>query len=281
MYRTDTFFRHFRQLLLTPLLRFTVVTLACSLLLIQHAGAQSEDLSKKDLARIVAVAMGTKSIPADALNPSLVDGFWELDTTEPVLGSLLIDTSGRQLNIGRIYKRQQGMLTEVTGAHSRIQLLEKMELSDFIRYLPNKDQATSSGYAPWVVVFTDVTCPYCRKMHADIGEYQALGIEVRYLPFPRYGEGSSSWDQTTSAWCAEDPEQALNDLKRSGKGGRDCTEDNSGRAEAIKRSAELAQQIGISATPTFILSDGRKIDGWVKPEILKNLLLPLIPTNPH
>ena len=32
-----------------------------------------------------------------------------------------------------------------------------------------------------VHVFTDVDCGYCRRLHQNIAQYSALGIEVRYL----------------------------------------------------------------------------------------------------
>lgn len=36
-----------------------------------------------------------------------------------------------------------------------------------------------------IYVFTDADCGYCRKFHSEIDEVNALGIEVRYLPWPR------------------------------------------------------------------------------------------------
>ena len=38
-----------------------------------------------------------------------------------------------------------------------------------------------------VTVFTDVDCPYCARLHDRVAEYNALGIEIRYLAFPRAG----------------------------------------------------------------------------------------------
>ena len=38
-----------------------------------------------------------------------------------------------------------------------------------------------------VNVFTDITCGYCRKMHAEMADYNARGITFRYLAYPRSG----------------------------------------------------------------------------------------------
>ncbi len=36
-----------------------------------------------------------------------------------------------------------------------------------------------------ITVFTDITCGYCHKLHEQMADYNALGITVRYLAFPR------------------------------------------------------------------------------------------------
>lgn len=38
-----------------------------------------------------------------------------------------------------------------------------------------------------ITVFTDITCGYCHKLHEEMKDYNALGITVRYLAFPRQG----------------------------------------------------------------------------------------------
>ena len=38
-----------------------------------------------------------------------------------------------------------------------------------------------------ITVFTDITCGYCHKLHEEMRDYNALGITVRYLAFPRQG----------------------------------------------------------------------------------------------
>ncbi len=38
---------------------------------------------------------------------------------------------------------------------------------------------------PVITVFTDTTCGYCHKLHAEMKDYFALVISVRFLDFPR------------------------------------------------------------------------------------------------
>lgn len=67
-----------------------------------------------------------------------------------------------------------------------------------------------------VVVFTDVDCEFCRMFHGRIGEYLALGIEVRYVAYPRAGVGSATFKSMVSAWCADDRLGAITALKSGG-----------------------------------------------------------------
>ena len=46
-----------------------------------------------------------------------------------------------------------------------------------------------------ITVFTDLDCGYCRKLHKEIDQFNAEGITVRYLMFPRAGVGSPSYDK--------------------------------------------------------------------------------------
>ena len=106
-------------------------------------------------------------------------------------------------------------------------------------------------------VFTDVDCGYCRKLHAEIAEINALGIRVRYLAYPRGGIGSEGYEKLVTAWCAKDPQATLTNLK-SGR-----TMEMSNCESPVKDQYFLGQQIGISGTPAIITSDGRLFPGYL------------------
>ena len=60
-----------------------------------------------------------------------------------------------------------------------------------------------------VSVFTDIDCVFCRRLHNELDEYLAAGIEVRYLLYPRNGPTSPSWAKAEDVWCADDRNEAL------------------------------------------------------------------------
>ena len=106
-------------------------------------------------------------------------------------------------------------------------------------------------------VFTDTDCGFCRKLHADVPELNAYGIEVRYLAFPRAGIGSETYDKMVSAWCADDRNDAMTRLKQ----GR--TIPSKSCDNPVAEHYEIGQIIGIQGTPTIITADGEMIGGYV------------------
>ena len=70
-----------------------------------------------------------------------------------------------------------------------------------------------------VTVFTDATCTYCQLMHKEIKAYNDLGIEIRYLAWPRSPVGTAPYKLMESVWCAKDKQKALTAAKPT-KAGR-------------------------------------------------------------
>jgi thiol:disulfide interchange protein DsbC len=64
-----------------------------------------------------------------------------------------------------------------------------------------------------ITVFTDIDCGYCRRLHQDMAVLNANSVRVRYLFYPRAGQGSESWQKAVDVWCAKDRRSALTDAK--------------------------------------------------------------------
>ncbi|HEY6986334.1 MAG TPA: thioredoxin fold domain-containing protein [Rhodanobacteraceae bacterium] len=110
-----------------------------------------------------------------------------------------------------------------------------------------------------VTVFTDLDCGYCRKLHAQIAEYNAKGIEVDYLFFPRSGLNSPSYDKAVSVWCAKDRNTAFTAAK-AGKTPTPAKCEN-----PVAEEYKLGAQVGVDGTPTIFAPDGTKIGGYLTP----------------
>ncbi len=46
-------------------------------------------------------------------------------------------------------------------------------------------------------------------MHAEIKKYNDLGIEVRYLAFPRGGSSTAGFKKAITVWCSPNRQESL------------------------------------------------------------------------
>ena len=107
-----------------------------------------------------------------------------------------------------------------------------------------------------MTVFTDTTCPYCSKLHAEVAKLQDSGVEVRYLLYPRAGMGSPAYDELQSVWCAEDQKEALTAIK-AGRQIETQQCDN-----PIAEHIALAREVGLRGTPLVYLDSGDIVNGY-------------------
>lgn len=125
-------------------------------------------------------------------------------------------------------------------------------------------QAPKQQYV--VTVFTDITCGYCHKLHQQIADYNALGITIRYLAFPREGLQGIVARQMQSVWCADDRKTALDEAMK----GKSPLEKNC--SVNIAQHYQLGLLFGIQGTPAIVLDDGTLIPGYQGPKELKQYL---------
>jgi len=106
-------------------------------------------------------------------------------------------------------------------------------------------------------VFTDIDCGYCRKMHREIDQLNAYGIEVRYLAYPRSGIDSEGYRKMVTAWCAPDRKEALTRMKGGENMPIALCSDN-----PVDEHFALGEKVGVSGTPSVVLMDGSMIPGY-------------------
>ncbi len=114
-----------------------------------------------------------------------------------------------------------------------------------------------------ITVFTDVDCPWCRKLHSQIADYNRLGIRVRYLFYPRTGPDTESWYRAEAVWCAKDRKlaftRATNDEPIEM---RRCAND------PVARDYKLGREQGVTGTPGIVLETGELLPGYLGPQDL-------------
>ncbi len=133
----------------------------------------------------------------------------------------------------------------------RAELLAAVKRDDMIIFSPEGETRGA------IYVFTDVDCGYCQKLHREVPQLNAKGIEVRYLAYPRAGLQSPTYAKMLSAWCADDRNEAMNILKTRGK-----VEPKTCDRNPIAAQFQLGARIGVTGTPAIVTESGRLIPGY-------------------
>ena len=195
-----------------------------------------------------------QEIKPEHVDVSQIDGWYKVQR-----GSIVayVSADGRYLLQGDLIDLdEQVNLTERSRVDARRELVSSIDDSQGILFSPEERKYR-------VTVFTDVDCTYCRKLHSQIEDYLAQGIEVRYLLYPRNGPASPSWKTSEDVWCARDRQGALTAAKL----------DHSFKSQAcdaskVTESYMLGQDVGLTGTPAIVLDDGTLISGYLPPDAL-------------
>jgi thiol:disulfide interchange protein DsbC len=195
----------------------------------------------------------------DSMTPAAISGLFEVSSNGNIF---YVTNDGRYIVSGDIIDLKEGQknLTENTRKTERLKAISKFGENNMIIFSPKKPKYT-------LTVFTDVDCGYCRKFHSEITKMNDLGIAVRYIPFPRSGPNSETFNKMQSVWCAKDKKQALG-LAKTDK----FEEKNSCPSTAVKEGYELGVRVGVRGTPTLILDEGTLLPGFYPPEKLIEIL---------
>ncbi|MGD0465761.1 MAG: DsbC family protein [Gammaproteobacteria bacterium] len=118
-------------------------------------------------------------------------------------------------------------------------------------------------------VFADISCPYSRRLHKEVEEAVAAGLEVRYLFFPRAGVGSDSYKKAVSIWCGKDRNK---EFSMANNDEAEAIPDRTCRDNPIEDQFNFARKIGVNATPTILLENGTIIPGYVTADKLLSLV---------
>ncbi len=216
-------------------------------------------LASEEITPAVVASM-KKAIPGlklDRVGHSPIPGLYELEFGPRVV---YVTKDGRYLVRGDVFDlATRENLTEGRRKQARLKAIESLGETNMIVYAPENPKYT-------ITVFTDITCPFCRKLHRQIKKLNKMGIKVRHLAFPRAGIPSKTYDDMVSVWCADDRKQALTDAHAGfpvvAKRCDDPVADQYNMGRAIK----------ITGTPTIVLDNGGMVPGYVPPKRLLEML---------
>ena len=138
--------------------------------------------------------------------------------------------------------------TEDAMSGIRLSQINKLGDDKMVVYTPETVKYT-------ITVVTDIDCPYCRRLHSEMDQYMAGGVQVRYIFMPL--KGKSDLRTTVSVWCSKDRNEAL-DMAKAGAEleAKDCE-------NPIDEHMSVSRSLGVRGTPAIILQNGNMLPGYV------------------
>ena len=181
--------------------------------------------------------------------PTDMDGiYW---VTAEGLPPFFADKAGKHIIQGQIIAVGQGAPVDISAAlvaTTAQDALKAVDKKDMVIY-PAKGATKAIIYA-----FTDADCGYCRKLHSEIDDINARGVEVRYLAWPRSQE---SVPKMEAIWCSEDRHAAMNQAKIGANiQAPSCV-------NPVQEHMALGTKLGVRGTPAIFTEAGQQIGGYL------------------
>lgn len=202
----------------------------------------------------IALAAKIPGAHPDDLRPSPIPGIYQLTQGADLI---YVTADGKYAFVGDLYDlASNSNLTERERMAIRKKMIAEIPESQMVIFGPKHPRYT-------VTVFTDVDCAYCRELHSQIGEYNRLGVRVRYIFYPRSGPNTSSWTKAEQVWCSPDRNAALTRAKLGEPlKAKPCPNN------PVAREYALGKDFQLEGTPAIVLADGELVPGYMPPDML-------------
>ena len=236
------------------LLRSSVafVLAVASMLFVGDARSAAAPASQSSIDAVLAKLKALRpDLPIEGASAAPVPGMIAIELSGGAV--LYASDDGRYLIAGDLYEVGDKLvnLAEKARDEKRRDLIAAVSLNDMAVF-PAKGNRKAV-----ITVFTDVDCAYCRKLHLEVPRMNQMGVEVRYLAYPRSGVGSPGYDKLVTAWCSADRQDAITRMKRGEElPAKTC-------ANPVAQEYELGRLAGLTGTPAIVLEDGRMLAGYL------------------
>jgi thiol:disulfide interchange protein DsbC len=234
-----------------------VLMLICAAALCAHSARAAAD-APADAPKDPRIAL-LKRLPAGSkvedLHATPIAGLYEFAQGAEVS---YLTADGKYFLDGNLYDMDTRQnLSEAHRMVARAALINALPESEMLIFAPKNPLYT-------VTIFTDIDCPYCRKMHSEMAEMNKLGVRVRYLFYPRSGPDTESWKKAEAVWCSADRNAALT----RAKAGAAVDITKTCASNPIASEYALGQSIGVRGTPAIVTENGSYISGYFPPKEL-------------
>lgn len=215
------------------------------------AGAEPVDAGVEEKLR-TTLESPAKNLVVQSVKDSEIPGMYLVQFAN---GPLVYSTAdGKYFILGDLYEVQEEGYVNLAEQRRDGERLEQMAVVDRAEMIIFSPEGETKGY---IYAFTDITCGFCRKLHQEVPQLNAAGVEVRYLAYPRGGPGSDAFKQLVTAWCADNRQDALTRLKNGEQvAAKSCAEN------PVNAQFRLGQEVGVRGTPAIVTDSGQMIPGY-------------------
>ena len=227
-------------------MRFNRIVVALAVSLVSSVGVAADP----DQAIRTTLKAIDPSMPIEAIAESPMTGLYQVQLQGG--RQLYASEDGQFLLQGYLFQIKDGQpvnLTEAAESKGVAKLIAAIPAAEMVVFAPKQPKTH-------ITVFTDTDCGYCQKLHSEVPELNRLGVEVRYLAFPRQGLQSAAAKELSNVWCAADTQAAM-DLAKTRQTVADAQCDS-----PVAKQYALGQAIGVSGTPAIVLANGKIIPGY-------------------
>ena len=201
-------------------------------------------------------------IKAENISPSQLDGYYEVIITDPFIDVMYISTDAKYVIQGAVTDLELMTNISTNRINSiKLNILESISDSDKIVF-----KAKEEKYV--INVFTDVDCPYCAKLHANMRQMNDLGITVKYLASPLEQLHPNAQSAMETIWCAEDRELAMHNYKS-----KRYLPDSPDCINPVSDQLAISKQLGVNGTPSIFFENGTNLPGYLPPNDILNRIL--------
>lgn len=224
--------------------------------------AAKSSMQKNDVAVVNALqanldASGIEETITSAVPTDMEGIYW---VSAEGLPSFFTDKAGKHIIQGQIVAVGGETPVDISAdlvASTAVEALERVDKKDMVIF-PATGSTKSVVYA-----FTDADCGYCRKLHEEMADINARGIEVRYLAWPRSPE---SIPKMEAIWCSQDRKAAMNQAKMGAEvQAPSC-------ANPVQEQMALGASLGVRGTPAIFTESGHQVGGYLPADQLEQAI---------
>lgn len=173
-----------------------------------------------------------------------------------ILFGRLFDTVAMQdLTAPKLVRGAQARAPESASESAPAFAFEQLPFQDAIQTVKGKGTRK-------IAIFSDPACGYCKRLSPELDKLDDVTIYTFLVPF----QGQA---KPIAIWCAPDREKAWQQAMQDNDAG---ITPQASCSHPITRNLALAQRLQVRGTPTIMLSDGQRINGFTSADAIESRL---------